>query len=363
MRSVLFFLVSLAFVACNSSKEGAAAPAASTPAVAAAGAPAALAPTTSVANWDGGAISYADVADRVRNQLAQMEAEYLTNRYDTETQALDSILNDRILEAEAKKQGKADVAALLKAEVEDRIQAPTDAEIQDLYNANARRMGGRTLEEVRPDVERAVRQRKQAERFQAYMGELRTAYKVNVTLPYPEIPRMDVSVDDDPSIGPADAPITIVQFAEFQCPYCGKARESLDQVMKAYPGKVRMVYRDFPLGFHDRAIPAAVAANCALKQSPEKYWKMHDTFMSNQRALQEADLEKAAQDAALDMAAWKKCRTEIAMEEEVRKDMAAGEAAGVTGTPAFFINGIFLNGAQPFERFKAIIDRELAKKG
>jgi protein-disulfide isomerase len=362
MRSVLF-LVSFAFLACNASTGDAAAPAATAPAVAAAGAPAAIAPTTPVANWEGGSLTYADVSGRVRNQLTQMEAEYLTNRYDTESQALDSVLNDRILEAEAKKQGKADVAALLKAEVEDKAAAPTDAEIQDLYNANARRMGGRTLEEVRPDVERAVRQRKQAERFQVYIGELRTAYKVAVTLPYPEIPRMDVSVDDDPAVGPADAPVTIVQFAEFQCPYCGKARESMDQVMKAYPGKVRMVFRDFPLGFHDRAIPAAVAANCAYKQSAETYWKVHDTLMTNQRALQEPDLEKAARDAGVDMAAWKKCRTDVAMEEEVRKDMAAGEAAGVTGTPAFFINGVFLNGAQPFERFKAVIDRELAKKG
>ncbi len=360
MRSVLF-LVSLAFLACNSSTEGAAAPAA--PTAVAASAPGAIAATTPVANWDGGSLTYADVSGRVRNQLTQLEAEYLTNRYDTETQALDSILNDRILEAEAKKQGKADVAALLKAEVEDKVPAPSDAEVQDFYNAMARRMGGRSLDEVRPDVERAVRQRKQAERFQVYIGELRTAYKVAVTLPYPEIPRMDVSVDDDPAVGPADAPITIVQFAEYQCPYCGKARESLDQVMKAYPGKVRMVFRDFPLGFHDRAIPAAVAANCAYKQSAEKYWKVHDTFMTNQRALQEADFEKAAQDAGVDMAAWKKCRTDVAVEEEVRKDMAAGEAAGVTGTPAFFINGIFLNGAQPFERFKAVIDRELAKKG
>jgi protein-disulfide isomerase len=137
----------------------------------------------------------------------------------------------------------------------------------------------------------------------------------------------------------------------------------MDQVMKAYPGKVRMVFRDFPLGFHDRAIPAAVAANCAYKQSAETYWKVHDTLMTNQRALQEPDLEKAARDAGVDMAAWKKCRTDVAMEEEVRKDLAAGEAAGVTGTPAFFINGVFLNGAQPFERFKAVIDRELAKKG
>jgi protein-disulfide isomerase len=198
----------------------------------------------------------------------------------------------------------------------------------------------------------------------AFLSELRASYKANVTIPYPDLQRVDVAVEaDDPSVGPADAAITIVQFAEYQCPYCGKAREAIDQVMKDYDGKVRFVFRDFPLGFHDRAIPAAVAANCAFKQDPAKYWKVHDTLMANQRALAEADLESAAVAAGVDLAKWKSCRTEVAMEEEVRKDMADGEAVGVSGTPAFFINGLFLNGAQPYEKFKTIIDRELAKKG
>jgi protein-disulfide isomerase len=249
--------------------------------------------------------------------------------------------------------------ALLKAEVEDKAPKPTEAEIKELYDANARKLRGAPLEQVRPDIEKAVRQRKQAERYMAFVDELKTKYKVVTQLPYPELPRFPVSVDDDPAEGPADAPVTIVQFAEFQCPYCGKARESINKVKEAYPGKVRFVFRDFPLGFHDRAIPAAVAANCAEKQG--KYWPMHDELMSNQRALEDADLERVAKDVGLNLSDWQACRQDPSMRAEVEKDMADGAKIGVTGTPAFFINGVMLSGAQPYERFKAIIDRELAK--
>jgi len=312
-----------------------------------------------VASWDGGSVDYSSFSKEMELQIARMEADYLTQRYDAESQALDEKINEAILAAEAKKQGLADSQALLKKEVEGKTPDPTEAEIQDAYNQLSRRLGGKPLEEVRDKVVMAVKQKKQGERYQAYIQELRTAYHVNVALPYPNLPRIPVSVDDDPSIGPADAKITIVQFAEYQCPYCGRAQETMDEVMKTYEGKIHFVFRDFPLSFHDRAIPAAIAANCADKQG--KYWEVHSSFMANQRALQEADLSKAAADAGLDMSKWNECRKDPAIEAEIRKDMEDGNAAGVSGTPAFFINGIFLNGAQPFDKFKVIIDRELAK--
>jgi protein-disulfide isomerase len=320
-----------------------------------------VSPETTVATWDGGSLTYAPVLDDVSMDLIKLESDYLNGRYEAESDAIDKQVNEQILTAEAKKQGKADVNALLKEEVEDKAGAPTDQEIQDLYNANARKLGGKTLDEVRPDIEKAVTQRKQAQRYQDYITGLRDKYKVSVTLPYPDLPRVPVSVDDDPSVGPEDAPVTIIQFAEFQCPYCGKAKETVNEVMKEYKGKVRFVFRDFPLGFHDRAIPAAIAANCAGKQG--KYWEVHDSFMSNQRALQETDLARAAQEAGVDMNAWNTCRQDPEIEAEIKKDMADGAAAGVSGTPAFFVNGLFINGAQPFEKFKTVIDRELAAKG
>ena len=193
--------------------------------------------------------------------------------------------------------------------------------------------------------------------MQTYIENIKSKYEVKLSIPFPEAARVEVSADDDPFLGPKDAPITIVQFAEYQCPYCGKAGESIDQVLKEYDGKVKMVYRDFPLSFHDRAVPAAVAANCAGEQ--DKYWEMHKLLMSNQRALTDDDLTSHATTLSLDLEKWNTCRQDPAQTAEVNKDFADGQKIGVTGTPAFFINGIMLSGAVPFPQFKEIIDREL----
>ena len=219
-------------------------------------------------------------------------------------------------------------------------------------------MGGRSLDEVRPAIVGEIKRRATAERFETFMGEMREAYAVKTSLQAPEMPRIPVSADDDPFIGPEDAPVTIVQFAEFQCPYCGRAKEVIDQVMERYDGKIKMVYRDFPLSFHDRAIPAAIAANCAGEQG--QYWPMFDALMSNQRALADSDLTGHATKIGLDLDKWNTCRKDPAQAAEVQKDFEDGTKAGVQGTPAFFINGIFLNGAVPLEQFTTIIDAELA---
>ena len=144
-------------------------------------------------------------------------------------------------------------------------------------------------------------------------------------------------------MGPADAKVTIVQFAEYQCPYCGKAGESVDKVMETYGDDVRMVFRDFPLSFHPRAVPAAVAANCAGEQG--QYWEMHNRLMSNQRALEDADLTAHAEALKLDLAKWNTCREDPAQAAEVMKDFEDGQEVGVSGTPTFFINGIMISGA------------------
>ncbi|MBM4368100.1 MAG: DsbA family protein [Deltaproteobacteria bacterium] len=314
-----------------------------------------------VAYWQGGQLSYDDVTGPMKPQLNQMLAEYMMGRYDAEYQAAQSAMDEKILEAEAKAQKLGAVEDLLKKEVSDKVAKATEAEIDEAYQMLQRKLRGQSKEEARPTLEAAVGQKKAGERYGAYIEELRGKYQATVQLPFPDVPRLDVSVDDDPSVGPADAPITIIQFAEYQCPYCGKARESLDRVEKEYAGKVRLVFRDFPLDFHPRAVPAAVAANCAGKQ--EKYWPVHDAIMKDQQSLADADLLAIARAAGVDIASWEECRKDPAMEAEVQKDLDDGRKVGVSGTPAFFINGIFISGAQPFEKFKAIIDAELKRKG
>ncbi len=317
-------------------------------------------PTAVAAFWDGGSVTYGEVTAPMKHQLDQMLAQYLMGRYDAEYQATQQAMDEKILEAEAKKRGLGAIEDLLKVEINDKVTKPTDAEVADAYAALQRKLRGQSMEEARTVLEQAVTQKKQGERYSLYIDELRKSYRATVQLQFPEVPRIEVSADDDPSVGPADAVVTIVQFAEFQCPYCGKARESTDKVMANYEGKVRFVFRDFPLEFHDKAIPAAIAANCAGKQ--DKYWPVHDAFMLDQQSLTEADIQRVVKAAKVDLPAWEECRKDPAMEAEIKKDAADGAAAGVTGTPAFFINGVFINGAQPYEKFKAIVDAEVARK-
>ena len=312
---------------------------------------------TIVATWEGGQLSYGEVSEKIKNQLIQMEVEYLTNRYAAEQQAIDQMMIETLLEDEAKARGLEGIEALLKVEVEDKVAVPTDAEVLAFYEVVKRQLNGAPLEAVRDRVAGELLRRKQAERGQAFIAEIKAKRGGAVKLPFPDLPRIEVSVDDDPMMGSPDAQVTIVQFAEYQCPYCGKATDTVEQVLADYEGKVRMVYRDFPLSFHPRAVPAAVAANCAGEQG--KYWEMHKLLMGNQRALEEQDLMAHAQALSLDINAWNTCRQDPKQEAEVMADMEAGAEAGVSGTPAFFVNGILMSGALQYERFKEIIDREL----
>ncbi len=162
-----------------------------------------------------------------------------------------------------------------------------------------------------------------------------------------------------PIKGAKDALVTIVQFSDFQCPFCSRVEPTIDQVMKEYAGKVRVAWRNLPLPFHNNAKPAAIAAMAANEQG--KFWQMHDILFKNQQALSAADLEKYAQEIGLNMTKFKAALADKKIAERIEADSAMGAKIGARGTPAFFINGTFLSGAQPFEQFKARIDQEYKK--
>ena len=168
-----------------------------------------------------------------------------------------------------------------------------------------------------------------------------------------------VPVDGAPSKGPRDALVTIVVFSDFQCPFCSRIEPTLTQVMDTYKGKVRVVWRDFPLNFHKDAVPAAIVARVAGEQG--KFWQMHEKLFANQSALDRASLEKYARELGLNMGKVKSALDSKKYEKEIQADMALGSKVGVQGTPASFVNGRFVSGAQPFEAWKAVIDQELAK--
>lgn len=168
-----------------------------------------------------------------------------------------------------------------------------------------------------------------------------------------------VSVDNSAVKGPADAWVTIVEVSDFQCPFCNRVGPTLKEVEQKFGKDVRIVFKHNPLGFHQRALPAAMAAECAHAQG--KFWEMHDKLFENQRALADEDLEKYAKEAGVDVAKWKKCYTDGTPKAGIEAEQNQVVSLGARGTPAFFINGRFLSGAQPFPAFEALINEELKK--
>ncbi len=169
-----------------------------------------------------------------------------------------------------------------------------------------------------------------------------------------------VSADDDPSRGPADARVTVIEYADFQCPYCGRFHvQTWPQLLQQYGDRVRFVYRDFPLSaLHPYAEKAAEAGDCAQEQG--KFWEYHDALYTNQTALDRASLSRYAQNVGLDTARFDSCVDSGKHAAEVANDLQEGTVAGVTGTPAFLVNGKLITGAQPFSVFQTAIDAALA---
>jgi len=166
-------------------------------------------------------------------------------------------------------------------------------------------------------------------------------------------------LEDSPIKGAADAWVTVIEISDFQCPFCKRVGPTLKEIEQKYGSDVRFTFKHNPLPFHNRATPAAMAAACANEQG--KFWKMHDTLFENQQALEDADLEKYAREVGVDVAKWKTCVTGQKYKDRIAQDMAKSAQLGARGTPAFFINGRFLSGAQPTAAFTALIDEELKK--
>ena len=175
----------------------------------------------------------------------------------------------------------------------------------------------------------------------------------------PTVRRYDVPVDDDPSLGAEDAAITLIEFSDYECPFCTRWHtEVFAPLMEKYPEQVRFVYRDFPLPSHPNAIPAAEAANCANEQGA--FWEYHDRLFATTQGLSPAVYEKIASELGLDMKQFEKCVEDRTYQVEVDADFQFAANLGVSSTPTFFLNGIPIVGAQPFEFFDEVVRRELA---
>jgi protein-disulfide isomerase len=315
-------------------------------------------PGAPVARIGGQVVTAGELDELVKKDLAQLDQQYQEQRYQLRRQALDAMLRKRAFEAKAKQKGIT-TDELVEKDIADKIPEPSDAEVRDLYDrAKATGQQLPPFEQVKEDIVRYVKNQKGQGAVAEYYDALKKELNIEVLLPPYEPPKVAVDASG-PSKGPANAPVTIVEFSDFECPYCVRAEPTVKQVMDAYPGKIRLVYRDFPLPMHPRAPKAAEAAHCAGDQG--KYWEMHEKLFANATKLELKDLKGYAKDVGLDQGKFDQCLDGGQKAAEVEKHRKAGEEVGVTGTPAFFINGRMLSGAQPVDAFKAIIDQELKK--
>lgn len=300
----------------------------------------------------GKAIPAQEVDDLVRAQLMELRA----REHQLRSQALDALVAQALLEKEAAARGVTP-EALHEVEVE-RKAVVTDADAKAFYAANKARFGTTSEADALQQIRAGLGQQRQGERRAAFARELEAKYDVKILLePY----RVPVDTGGSPSRGNPKAPVTILEFSDFQCPYCVRARPVVQRVREAYGDKVRFVFRHFPLDFHAQAQKAGEAAACAGEQ--EKFWEMHDLLWESPSKLQVADLKAHAGALGLDGAAFSACLDSGRHASLVERDLAAGQGYGVSGTPAFFVNGRPLVGAQPFEAFAKVIDEELARAG
>ncbi len=341
----------VAICACNAATGDAAkATGGKTPAAAAAPKP--LEPGATVATIGDQKITLADLDESAAAALARVRQQ----EFDVRKQSLETLVNDKVLEKEAAAKGVSK-DALIKAEVTDKIGDPAQPEIDAWYEQNKARLGTQTKEQMQPQIAQMLKTQKTQDVQRSYVKGLRQKYAAKILL---EPPRVEVSLDDDPSKGPAKAPVTIVEFSDYQCPFCSRAENTVNDVLKKYGDKIRFVYRDYPLPFHQNANIASQAAQCAADQG--KFWEMHAALFANQQKLTQPDLIATAGTIGVDADKFKTCLETGKFKDEVQKDLDDGQKYGVTGTPTFFINGIPLVGAQGPEAFADIIDSELERK-
>jgi len=298
-------------------------------------------------------ITRADLEKQVRSQLTEVD----NQRYEILEDGLNNMVSEKLLTIEAKEKGKS-VEDFQKELMSAPVADPGDAEIQKVYDENKEQLGGKSLDEVKGRISEYLKNQQRAQKAQALLADLRTRHPTVVKLAPPVVEVADAGRMSRG--GGAAAPIQIIAFSDYECPFCKKSEVTMAEVMKAYGDKIRYVHRDYPLPFHQTARPAAETARCAGEQG--KFWEVHDALF-NEAKLTAENIPTIATGLGVDKAKLDECLASGRAKTMVDEDMEAGGEAGVSGTPAYFINGRMLSGAQPVDRFKALIDGELAKAG
>jgi protein-disulfide isomerase len=288
---------------------------------------------------------------KIKPEMSALEGKI----YDLKHQALESMADEYLIEQAAKKADMS-VPDYLKKELEGKSTKVTEDDAKKYYDQR-RGPGTPPFDSIKARLLAALQNQSDQEEREKLLASLRKDEPLKILI---KAPRMEVASAGHPSVGPANAPVTIVEFSDFQCPFCKRAEPALKQVQEKYGDKVRLVYMDFPLAMHNHALDAAKAGRCAEEQG--KFWPYHDAMFADQSKLSPEDLKNLAKTLGLDTSKFNTCFDQAKYEAGVRADMNQGKALGIDGTPAFFINGRMLVGAQPVESFNQMIDEELTDK-
>jgi protein-disulfide isomerase len=316
--------------------------------------------TDAVAKIQGNSISMqellkaaGDELEKLDMQKLQFETNFQKNRHQILENTLNRILDEKILDAEAAKQGVSRDALLAKA-LEGKVAEPTPEQIDQFYQANRQRINS-PQEKVVPQIQQFLKNQNANKAKAEYLSQLKKDYAVaNLLAPF----RVEVRVDGRPLKGPESAPVTLVEFSDFQCPYCSTMSANIRQVLEKYGKQVRLVFRQFPLTqIHNNAQKAAEAGFCAADAG--KFWEMHDLMFQSQDKLSDADLVAKAVSLSLDEKTFGACLSSGRYAAKVKEDLMEGVRLGVTGTPSLFVNGRPLGGVQSIEDISKIIDEEL----
>ncbi|MGH9382045.1 MAG: thioredoxin domain-containing protein [Thermoanaerobaculia bacterium] len=300
------------------------------------------------------AITLAELEEHVAPQLMKVAQE----RQTALEQGLEALVRQRLLDKEAAERG-VEVQELIQSEVHSKVESPTDTDVDAFYEENRARIN-QPKEQVVGQIREYLLQEKRQEATVAFFDSLRDKYGVEELL---EPLRLPVETAGFPAQGPENAPVTVVEFSDFQCPFCARVLPTVDQVRETYGENVRIVFRQFPLrSIHPQAQKAAEASLCAQDQG--KFWELHDAMFADQSKLAVADLKATAASIELKAEAFNECLDSGEYADEVQADLDAGAALGVSGTPALFVNGRPLpGGAVPFEQVADFIDEELERAG
>jgi protein-disulfide isomerase len=314
-------------------------------------APALIAADKGVAVIGNQTISQTELDAAVGNRLMRMR----TEEYNARKSALDDLIAERLLKTEADKR-HITVEELLKTEVGGRIEVPTAEEVEPFYEGTKDRYTSSTKEDAIAQIIEGMRRQRIATRTAAYVKELRAAAGVKVFL---EPPRSTVQASGH-TRGGENAPVTIYEFSDFECQFCGRASSTVRKLEQQYGDQVKIVFVDYPLAMHRTAPRAAEAGHCAAEQ--EKFWDLHDRFFSkNGGPFPDTEIRKYAAEAGVDMDKFDACMKSGKHAETWKAGQAAGTKVGVGSTPTFFVNGRMVVGAAPLEQFTSIIDDELAR--